>query len=172
MAWRRRRHAPGPAHTRQELWIASVTWIERTYHRPRRQASPGRLHALQCGGEVRRPGRQNGQPLVEIAADGGGRQAVVTGELEKTGAVDEPAQDEHRLPEAAESTPPLTSPGRDAVIAQRTGQMLGGGPLRIEHGGVPCHLICDLSLSCRTFTLEDAGTRTLITRGVRFRRRD
>jgi transposase InsO family protein len=32
--------------TRQELRIAIVTWIERTYHRRRRQASLGRLHPL------------------------------------------------------------------------------------------------------------------------------
>ena len=29
--------------TRQELRIAIVTWIEKTYHRRRRQAAPGRL---------------------------------------------------------------------------------------------------------------------------------
>ena len=29
--------------TREQLRIAIVTWIERTYHRPRRQASLGRL---------------------------------------------------------------------------------------------------------------------------------
>jgi putative transposase len=29
--------------TRDELRIAIVTWIERTYHRRRRQAAPGRL---------------------------------------------------------------------------------------------------------------------------------
>lgn len=29
--------------TREELWIAIVSWMERTYHRRRRQASLGRL---------------------------------------------------------------------------------------------------------------------------------
>lgn len=29
--------------TREELRVAIVTWIERTYHRRRRQTSPGRL---------------------------------------------------------------------------------------------------------------------------------
>jgi hypothetical protein len=33
---------------------------------------PGYLRALQRGGEVRCPGRQNGQPLVEVAVGGGG----------------------------------------------------------------------------------------------------
>jgi transposase InsO family protein len=32
-----------PWATRQELRIAIVTWIERTYHRRRRQAALGRL---------------------------------------------------------------------------------------------------------------------------------
>jgi transposase InsO family protein len=33
--------------TREELRIAIVTWIERTYHRHRRQASLGRLTAIE-----------------------------------------------------------------------------------------------------------------------------
>jgi transposase InsO family protein len=33
--------------TRQELRIAIVTWIERTYHRRRRQASLGRLTPIE-----------------------------------------------------------------------------------------------------------------------------
>jgi hypothetical protein len=97
---------------------------------------PGRLHALQRGGKVRCPGRQNGQPLVEVAVGGGDRQAAVAGELGNAGTVDEPAQDEHRLPETAQRTPALAGSGHDAVIAQQSGQVLGGGPLHIEHRGV------------------------------------
>lgn len=97
---------------------------------------PGRLRALQRGREVRCPGRQDGQPLVEVAVCGRGRNPVVAGELGKTGAVDEPAQDEHRLTKAARRTPALAGSGHDAVIAQQPGQVLGCGPLHIEHGGV------------------------------------
>ena len=32
-----------PWETREELWVAIVTWIERTYHRRRRQSTLGRL---------------------------------------------------------------------------------------------------------------------------------
>jgi transposase InsO family protein len=34
--------------TREELRIAIVTWIERTYHRRRRQTSLGRLTPVEC----------------------------------------------------------------------------------------------------------------------------
>lgn len=80
---------------------------------------PGRLRALQSGREVRCSGRQDGQPLVEVAVGGGGRHPVVAGELGEAGAVDEPAQDEHRLTEAAQRTPAIAGSGRDAVIAQQ-----------------------------------------------------
>ena len=33
--------------TREELWIAIVTWIERTYHRRRRQSALGRLTPIE-----------------------------------------------------------------------------------------------------------------------------
>lgn len=33
--------------TREQLRIAIVTWIERTYHRRRRQAAPGRLTPIE-----------------------------------------------------------------------------------------------------------------------------
>lgn len=40
---------PRPAHwtTREQLRIAIVTWIERTYHRRRRQAALGRLTPIE-----------------------------------------------------------------------------------------------------------------------------
>jgi hypothetical protein len=34
--------------SRPELRIVIVTWIERTYHRRRRQAGPGRLTPIKC----------------------------------------------------------------------------------------------------------------------------
>ncbi len=37
----------GEVQTRDELRIAIVTWIERTYHRRRRQASLGRLTPIE-----------------------------------------------------------------------------------------------------------------------------
>jgi hypothetical protein len=82
---------------------------------------PGRLRAFQRGREVRCPGRQNGQSFVEVAVCGGGRQAIVAGELGKAGVVDEPAQDEPCLPEAAQRTPAPAGSGRDAVVAQQPG---------------------------------------------------
>ncbi|MDH6573848.1 hypothetical protein M2160_008955 [Streptomyces sp. SAI-117] len=42
----------------------------------------------------------------------------------------------HDLLEAAQRASSLVGPGRDPVIAQEAGQVLGGGPLHIEHGGV------------------------------------
>ncbi|QDN93184.1 hypothetical protein FNV68_55310 [Streptomyces sp. S1D4-23] len=52
-AWQSRTSAPSRSSTRrswatrQELRIAIVTWIERTYHRRRRQASLGRLTPIE-----------------------------------------------------------------------------------------------------------------------------
>jgi putative transposase len=41
--------------TREELRIAVVTWIERTYHRRRRQASLGRLTSVVFESVMTRP---------------------------------------------------------------------------------------------------------------------
>jgi hypothetical protein len=56
--------------------------------------------------------------------------------LGQSGAVEEPAQHEHGLLEAAQRASSLAGPGRDPVVAQEAGQVFGGGPLHIEHGGV------------------------------------
>ncbi len=37
-----------PQTTRDEVRIAITTWIERTYHRRRRQLAPGRLTPVEC----------------------------------------------------------------------------------------------------------------------------
>jgi transposase InsO family protein len=44
--------------TREELRIAIVTWIERTYHRRRRQASLGRLTPIEFGTVMTTPAHQ------------------------------------------------------------------------------------------------------------------
>jgi putative transposase len=44
--------------TRQELRIAIVTWIERTYHRRRRQAALGRLTPIEYETIMTRPAAQ------------------------------------------------------------------------------------------------------------------
>jgi putative transposase len=44
--------------TRQELRIAIVTWIERTYHRRRRQAALGRLTSIEYETIITTPARQ------------------------------------------------------------------------------------------------------------------
>ena len=41
------RPRPSPLETREELRIAIVTWIERTYHRRRRRVSLGRLTPIE-----------------------------------------------------------------------------------------------------------------------------
>jgi hypothetical protein len=82
---------------------------------------PGRLRAFQRGLKVRCPGRRHGLSLVEVAVCGGNRHPIVAGELSQAGAVEEPAQDEHGLFEAAQRTPPLAGSGRDPVIAQQPG---------------------------------------------------
>src|SRR5699024_4891400 len=41
--------------TRDELRIAIVTWIERTYHRRRRQARLGRLTPVECEAIIESP---------------------------------------------------------------------------------------------------------------------
>jgi hypothetical protein len=68
--------------------------------------------------QVCQPGRLS---LVEVAVCGGNRHPIVAGELSQAGAVEEPAQDEHGLFEAAQRTPPLAGSGRDPVIAQQPG---------------------------------------------------
>ena len=44
--------------TREDLRIAIVTWIERTYHRRRRQATLGRLTPLEFEAIMTTPARQ------------------------------------------------------------------------------------------------------------------
>jgi hypothetical protein len=115
---------------------------------------PGCLRTLQRGREVRCAGGQDGQPFVEVAVGGGDRQAVVASELGQSGAVEEPAQHEHPLAEAAQRAPALAGSGRDAVIAQQSGQVLGGGPLHIEHGGV-CDTVRHVRPLGRIFPSQD-----------------
>ena len=45
-------------HTRDELRIAIVTWIERTYHRRRRQAALGRLTPIEYEAIMTPPANQ------------------------------------------------------------------------------------------------------------------
>ena len=44
--------------TREELRIAIVTWIERTYHRRRRQSAPGRLTPVEYEAIMTTPATQ------------------------------------------------------------------------------------------------------------------
>ena len=46
--------------TREELRLAIVTWIERTYHRRRRQAALGRLTPIEFETILKKPGRPRG----------------------------------------------------------------------------------------------------------------
>ena len=86
--------------------------------------------------EVRRLGCEHLQSLVEAAVGGGEADAVVAGELGHAGAVDEPAQDQHRLPEAGQRAAALTGTQLDPSRMQELGQVLGGLPADIEHGSV------------------------------------
>jgi transposase InsO family protein len=45
-------------HTREQLRIAIVTWIERTYHRRRRQIALGRLTAIEFEAIMTTPASQ------------------------------------------------------------------------------------------------------------------
>jgi putative transposase len=45
-------------NTREEFRIAIVTWIERTYHRRRRQAAPGRLTPIEFDAIMATPASQ------------------------------------------------------------------------------------------------------------------
>ena len=45
--------------TREELRIAIVTWIERTYHRRRRQAALGRLTSIEYKTIMTKPATQS-----------------------------------------------------------------------------------------------------------------
>ena len=51
-------------NTRGELRIAIVTWIERTYHRRRRQASLGRLTPIEFEATMTTPADQAAWPTV------------------------------------------------------------------------------------------------------------
>lgn len=97
---------------------------------------PGRRSPLQRGGQVGGVVGQDGQSLVRIAVGGRHRNAVVPGELDQPGAVDEPAQHEHRLPEDAQRAGSLAGPEPLAVSEQQFREVLGGRPADIEHGGV------------------------------------
>jgi putative transposase len=44
---------------REEVWIAIVTWIERTYHRRRRQAALGRLAPVEVEAIMTTPASQS-----------------------------------------------------------------------------------------------------------------
>jgi hypothetical protein len=61
---------------------------------------------------------------------------VVSGELGQSGAVDEPAQDQHRLPIAAQRPPPISRTSATALGGQETGHEQHGGLPDREHGGV------------------------------------
>jgi len=97
---------------------------------------PRHRRTLQRGGQIGRVVSQHGKSLVQVAVGGGGRDAVVPGELGDPGAVDEPAQHQHRLPEDAQRTGAPASAEPLAMGAQQLCEMLGGRPADIEHSGI------------------------------------
>jgi hypothetical protein len=96
----------------------------------------GRRRAFQRGGQVGRMVGQDGQALVQVAVGGRRGDAVVPGELDEPGAVDEPAQHQHGRPEDAQGTCALAGAEPPTMVAQQHREMLGGLPADIEDSGV------------------------------------
>lgn len=96
----------------------------------------GRGGSLQRGGEVRCVIGEHGQSLVRVAVGRGQRYGVVAGELGHARAVDEPPQDQDRLPEGAQGAGGPAGPDALAVLMQEPGQVLSGRPADIEDSGV------------------------------------
>jgi hypothetical protein len=84
----------------------------------------------------RRRGGQDIDRLVQIPVGRGGTELVVHRELSDPGAVEEPAQHQHRVLVAAQHAPPLPCPAHGALTSKETGQERDGGLLDREHGGV------------------------------------
>lgn len=90
----------------------------------------GRRRAFQCGGQVGRVVGEHGQAaLVQVAVGGRGRDAVVPGELDEPGAVDEPAQHQHGLLEDAQGAGVLAGAAPHIVV----GALLDGGEGHRQH---------------------------------------
>lgn len=96
----------------------------------------GRRGPLQRGGQGRGVVGEYGQTLVQVAVGGRCRDAVVPGELDEPGTVDELAQHEHGLLEDAQGTGAFAGSQPVAVAAQQLREMLGGRPADIEDGGI------------------------------------
>lgn len=89
----------------------------------------GRSHGL---GQVRGAGGQGDDAFVQVVVGGGLPDPVIDGELRHPGAVQEPADHQHRLPVAAQRPPSLPRSKLDPAQHQQPSQVLPG----IEHGGV------------------------------------
>lgn len=97
---------------------------------------PGSRRPLRRGGQIGCLVGQNGQPFVQVAVGRRHRDPVVPGELNQPGAVDEPAQHEHRLLEDAKRASAPAGPESFAVPPQQLREVLGGRPADIERSGV------------------------------------
>jgi hypothetical protein len=97
---------------------------------------PAAVARSQGGGQVRGVVGEHGQALVQIAVGGRCRDAVVPGQLDEPGPVDEPPQHEDCLLEGAQRAGASTSPEPFPVFVQQFRDVLGGLPTGIEHRGV------------------------------------
>lgn len=95
----------------------------------------GRGRALQCGGQVWGVVGEHGQPFVEVSVDRRDGDPVVAGELSQPCTVQEPAQDQHALPERPQGASAPAGPETLAVFEQQLRAGLSSGPADIEHAG-------------------------------------
>jgi hypothetical protein len=94
-----------------------------------------------AGGQQRtpQPGCGRGEDvdaLVQMPVGRRGADPVVGGQLGQPGAVEEPAQDQHRLAVAAQRPPPASGASAPALGGQQAGHEQHGGLPDREHGGV------------------------------------
>lgn len=105
---------------------------------------PVQIHVRQAclpgGGEgLPKAGSMSGEhvdPFVQVSVDGLGADGVVGGELGDASAVDEPAQDQHRLGEAAQRPAAPAGAAPAPLGVQQAGQEQHRLPPHVERGGV------------------------------------
>src|SRR5437660_6340557 len=97
---------------------------------------PGRLRRQQSGLQLRGEGGENGDALVEVGVRGGLADGVVHGQLFDAGAIEEPADDQDRLLEAAQGAAVLTGTPAQPFGVQQAGEVQHGLLAHAERGGV------------------------------------
>lgn len=87
---------------------------------------PGRLRGQQRAVQTRRCGGEHIDALMQIPVGRGPADVVADSELSDAGGVEEPAQDQHRVPPRAQRTAAAAGTALPLVIGQQPDQVDGG----------------------------------------------